>query len=400
MSKFLPKFLSRFFRKFKITNKNIRTLVHAYVYNKSQLPSNLRNTLIGDWDVSNVTDMHDIFNGCENFNEPLNNWNVSNVTNMSGMFIGCKNFNQLLNDWNVSNVINMSFMFSGCTNFNQPLNDWNVSNVINMSSMFSGCPIEEQNKPRFNVPIPRPIVNAYQIHKESAKINYEKLNTFLSEKINKKLPSNINYPVYINETLSYIINSSNNTESTKKNLKNGLDRIMRERLNMVSYKNVSELLRNSIFYALEYVLKQSIEFQKAYIDAYINESITAYNGSNGMTCAGGAIERFVNSLVLACQTILSKNIENEDYKKIIAIIIKNPNILIPEYILDWYKLHKKNTKNAFKPGTSNETKKQNLKEYLLQIFPGENKLINSKIIEIANSIGYNNNDFMYGGKKI
>ncbi|MDY4859731.1 MAG: BspA family leucine-rich repeat surface protein [Campylobacter sp.] len=42
-----------------------------------------------------------MFDGCENFNQPLNSWNVSNVTDMDSMFYGCENFNQALNSWNV-----------------------------------------------------------------------------------------------------------------------------------------------------------------------------------------------------------------------------------------------------------------------------------------------------------
>ena len=90
-------------------------------------------------DLTNVTDMSNMFSGCAAFNQPLNNWNVSNVTNMSYMFFGCAAFNQPLNNWDVGNVTDMSNMFSGCRAFNQPLNNWNVSQVTNMSSMFSSC---------------------------------------------------------------------------------------------------------------------------------------------------------------------------------------------------------------------------------------------------------------------
>ena len=60
---------------------------------------------IGDWDVSRVTNMDDMFYRCESFNEPLNNWNVSNVTSMDNMFYKCNSFNQPLDKWNVSNVL-------------------------------------------------------------------------------------------------------------------------------------------------------------------------------------------------------------------------------------------------------------------------------------------------------
>ena len=96
----------------------------------------LFNEDISKWDVSNVTDMSGMFEGARLFNQPLNSWNVSNVTNMSGMFERARSFNQPLNSWNVSNVTYMNDMFKYANAFNQPLNSWNVSNVTDMSSMF------------------------------------------------------------------------------------------------------------------------------------------------------------------------------------------------------------------------------------------------------------------------
>ena len=89
---------------------------------------------ISNWNVQNITDMTDMFNGCENFNQPLNNWDVSNVTNMSYMFGNCKKFNQPLNNWDVSNVTNMRSMFCYCYKFNQPLNNWSVNKVHNLDT--------------------------------------------------------------------------------------------------------------------------------------------------------------------------------------------------------------------------------------------------------------------------
>jgi len=97
------------------------------------------NQLLNNWNVSNVTNMERMFYGCINFNQPLNNWNVFNITDMSVMFEYCENFNQSLNNWDVSNVIDMKYMFNGCINFNQPLNNWDVSNVTSISYMFNDC---------------------------------------------------------------------------------------------------------------------------------------------------------------------------------------------------------------------------------------------------------------------
>jgi surface protein len=97
---------------------------------------------ISKWDTSRVTDMSYLFHilntGCFPFNEDISGWNVSNVTNMFEMFNGAYVFNQPLDRWDVSKVKNMERMFHGAYVFNQPLDSWDVSNVTNMEGMFSG----------------------------------------------------------------------------------------------------------------------------------------------------------------------------------------------------------------------------------------------------------------------
>ena len=95
------------------------------------------NSNINDWDVHNVTNMSYMFSNAYSFNQPLNNWSVDNVTDMSYMFINASSFNQPLNNWHVTNVTDMSYMFCVATSFNQPLNDWNVHNVFNMANLFA-----------------------------------------------------------------------------------------------------------------------------------------------------------------------------------------------------------------------------------------------------------------------
>ena len=93
------------------------------------------NQPLNKWNVSNVTNMRDMFAYCS-FNQPLNNWDVSNVNTMERMFWTATYFNQPLNNWDVSYVEDMAWMFMGSLSFNQPLNNWDVSNVTNMWYMF------------------------------------------------------------------------------------------------------------------------------------------------------------------------------------------------------------------------------------------------------------------------
>jgi surface protein len=358
------------------------------------------NQPLNTWNVSNATNMYGIFNDCKKFNQPLNNWNVSNVTYMEYMFFYCKKFNQPLDNWNVSNVENMENMFYGCRAFNQPLNDWDVSNVINDEDMFDGCIISDENMPIFPNEINRIKVDPLQIHKETFKTNYEKLNDFLKTKLNGIImPNNINYPRYINETISDIINKYFENKEERELKTQELQRIMNERLNSLDYTTQSQLLLKCLFYTLEYVKTQSIEFKQIYVDTFIKECVYSYEGPDGMTCATGALERVMMSLVNPCKTILSKGEENIDYEIIIAIIVKDPVKLIPEYIRDWYKSHKIGTTTEFSDKLTPEDKRENLKNYLLGFFPDEGDLIESKIKEIADNIGYETDDFTYGGRK-
>ena len=99
--------------------------------------TNLQITAADVPNLSQVTDMREMFSRATALNQPLNKWNVSSVTNMSGMFEGARAFNQPLNRWNVSKVTNMSGMFEGARAFNQPLNRWDVSKVTSMKKMFT-----------------------------------------------------------------------------------------------------------------------------------------------------------------------------------------------------------------------------------------------------------------------
>ena len=72
---------------------------------------------IGEWDVSHVTDMSDLFSDAALFNSDISNWDVSTVTTMRGMFNGATSFNIDISKWHVSSVTNMDSMFRGATSF-------------------------------------------------------------------------------------------------------------------------------------------------------------------------------------------------------------------------------------------------------------------------------------------
>ena len=97
------------------------------------------NADLNDIDVSNITDMSELFLDLNPYNIDVSQWDVSNVKDMKDMFYSCEKFNSDLSAWDVSNVENMCCMFSWCKNFNSDLSKWDVSKVEDMRSMLYGC---------------------------------------------------------------------------------------------------------------------------------------------------------------------------------------------------------------------------------------------------------------------
>ena len=66
---------------------------------------------IGEWDISSVTDMSDMFSGATFFNGDISQWDVSRVTGMTYMFMGAVTFSADISKWDVSNGKYMQAMF-------------------------------------------------------------------------------------------------------------------------------------------------------------------------------------------------------------------------------------------------------------------------------------------------
>ena len=119
------------------------------------------NQDIGAWDVSNVTIMEDMFWQATAFNQNIGNWNVSAVTSMSSMFNNASAFNQDIGGWDVSHVGSMQGMFSNTAAFNQDIGDWNVANVTDMALMFYYATAFAQDLSRWNVATRIPTMPIY-----------------------------------------------------------------------------------------------------------------------------------------------------------------------------------------------------------------------------------------------
>lgn len=111
-------------------------------------------------DTSRIVDMSETFKGCKHLTrlDFASNWDVSNVTNMRDMF-GCSSLSNEYEEidlrepdmylehitgfrkWNVSNVEDMSYMFDYCSHLDYltPMYSWRTPKGVNCNYMFAAC---------------------------------------------------------------------------------------------------------------------------------------------------------------------------------------------------------------------------------------------------------------------
>ena len=134
--------LSNMFYEASIFNADIGSWNTSNVMDMSQMfyEANAFNQNIGSWDTSNVTDMSGMFQDAQAFNQDIGSWNTAKVTSMASMFYNAFAFNQAINtsgdSWNTAKVTTMQHMFNNAEKFNQNIGSWNTAAVKDMSDMF------------------------------------------------------------------------------------------------------------------------------------------------------------------------------------------------------------------------------------------------------------------------
>lgn len=84
-----------------ISNVNLKNVVDTWFSSPTPVQNTYGN--ITDWDVSNVTNMSQLFHTRTDFDHDLSNWDISNVTNMYMIFhssgLSTTNYDKILNGW-------------------------------------------------------------------------------------------------------------------------------------------------------------------------------------------------------------------------------------------------------------------------------------------------------------
>ncbi|TVR76464.1 MAG: BspA family leucine-rich repeat surface protein [Chitinophagaceae bacterium] len=103
---------------------------------------NLTYNAIDTPNLSGVTSMFSMFNGCISFNGDIVSWDVSNVNNMNSMFSGAALFNQSIGEWELNSNVNLLNMLNNsgldCANYSATLTGW-ANNNPNVSGRMLGA---------------------------------------------------------------------------------------------------------------------------------------------------------------------------------------------------------------------------------------------------------------------
>ncbi|KAJ1459963.1 hypothetical protein M885DRAFT_560207, partial [Pelagophyceae sp. CCMP2097] len=89
------------------------------------------------WDITKVTDLHQLFFRSTTFNRDIDAWDTSAVTTMQGMFRAATEFDQDLSSWNTALVEDIQSMFRAAAKFDQDLG-WCTPLIITSADAFTG----------------------------------------------------------------------------------------------------------------------------------------------------------------------------------------------------------------------------------------------------------------------
>ena len=112
---------------------------------------NTATTGFGSWNVNNVLNFSGMFRSCPNFACDISTWSINtnpaNNVQMQLMFLSCSSLDFNAGNWNVSRVSNMALLFQGCSSFNNDgvggtgvgLDSWTMTNVTSTQDMFKSA---------------------------------------------------------------------------------------------------------------------------------------------------------------------------------------------------------------------------------------------------------------------
>ena len=198
--------------------------IHNVVNNWFSNTSSVLNTYgdIKDWDVSNVTNMYQLFHPMTDFDEDISNWDISNVKNMSMIFhssgLSTTNYDHILNGWAQQTVQPNVELGAGTIHYcnsgaarESLINNHNW-NIVDLGLNCSTASLEEGNKLNISIypnPVNETLTVTGNINKLTATIYNVLGQVIIVQKITNTLDlSNLskgNYIIKLNNDKNFII---------------------------------------------------------------------------------------------------------------------------------------------------------------------------------------------------
>ena len=135
-----------------IDTSKITDMSYVFCNGSIQWQLDGRNIDISDWNVSNVTDFHNCFEGYLIFDCDLSKWDVSKCYCFRAMFMNCLDFTgKGLENWDMKSATDISHMFQECKKLDIDLSKWDLQNCRNYKYVFTGkCNLDKSKKPKIN----------------------------------------------------------------------------------------------------------------------------------------------------------------------------------------------------------------------------------------------------------
>ncbi|WP_434329625.1 BspA family leucine-rich repeat surface protein [Mycoplasma capricolum subsp. capricolum] len=290
---------------------------------------------IQHWDTSNITDMSNMFESAQWFDQDISNWNTSKVTNMSSMFYDAKLFNKNISKWDISHVTNISKMFWGASSFDQDLSKWNTTSVINFAS-FS----DNQNK---NFVLPkveiknnrvRTLINVFPellkaLENKSNSVKYLGLSNFqINSPItikaqNTKLVEELNFSILSFNDLEKEFNQNANNTTFEK-LKEGykIKLSNRSKLYSIFFKKNNSLTDNDHEHILLFTSPMKPIVLKNYINVINTNNIIAELKNTDSSFKNVDLE-VKNNTIINNQAVIKLKSTHDLYEDEIRVIFNN-----------------------------------------------------------------------------
>lgn len=135
------KILNQFVGIYEITDTIISAKLASSIAT-GLLPDSYGNATLIGCDISDLTDINDIFYWCNGLTSiTVDDLDTSNITKMHQAFYYCSNLKNLnLSTWVTSNVTRMTSMFKDCHSLQElNISGWDMTKATEITDMFSEC---------------------------------------------------------------------------------------------------------------------------------------------------------------------------------------------------------------------------------------------------------------------